>query len=534
MPPSLKSVVLHLATSSRFQSAPRLAALLHYLANEQESGAIAREYAIGVDVLERPASFDPRLDSIVRVHISRLRQRIAEYYEHEGKCDEVRLEIPKGEYRLTLRTLVIGAQPVDLETSAAPAEANEPVIMVDGRSPGSSRPPALSPQLGRGFALGAIFLLAIAAVLYWRYFLPGGSAIYLGADVVTQGDWTGVYGEDGQIIPNKLNNPPGYAEVTVPRNLTYTWWAQTTDRRALQQASGSTRRVASQFHSPEGSANTLEFRVKLTDGRPHRFAMYLCDWDNAGRSQTISISDGRSDRLLDTRTYTSFRDGIWLIWSVSGTVVIRVHSIGNLNSTVNGMFLGGDLSFTPALLPAQAAPPDVPGGSPLPVASASFVEEDKVTLGNWPGVYGADGQIIPNQLDNPPHYAKIRVSGASAYTWWNKTGDPRALLASQGSADRIASQFYSPPNGPNRFSIIVDLQDGKAHRLALYLCDWDNSERAQRISLVDVGTNRLLGARDYSHFVKGVWSVWTITGHVAVSATGLRGINPTVNGIFFQ
>jgi hypothetical protein len=38
----------------------------------------------------------------VRVHISRLRQRLREYYENDWKNAYVRLELPRGGYRLTI------------------------------------------------------------------------------------------------------------------------------------------------------------------------------------------------------------------------------------------------------------------------------------------------------------------------------------------------------------------------------------------------------------------------------------------------
>lgn len=47
-----------------------------------------------------PDTFDPQLDSSVRVKIGRLRAKLLEYYAHNGRNDEVGLDIPKGSYRL--------------------------------------------------------------------------------------------------------------------------------------------------------------------------------------------------------------------------------------------------------------------------------------------------------------------------------------------------------------------------------------------------------------------------------------------------
>src|SRR5205085_2849517 len=43
-------------------------------------------------------SFDPRTDPIVRVEASRLRQKLASYYDSEGKQDAIRIVFPKRGY----------------------------------------------------------------------------------------------------------------------------------------------------------------------------------------------------------------------------------------------------------------------------------------------------------------------------------------------------------------------------------------------------------------------------------------------------
>jgi hypothetical protein len=58
------------------------------------------EYAIGVDVFGRRPDFDPKTDATVRVQISRLRQRLKDFYEQEGKDVTRRIHIPMGEYRI--------------------------------------------------------------------------------------------------------------------------------------------------------------------------------------------------------------------------------------------------------------------------------------------------------------------------------------------------------------------------------------------------------------------------------------------------
>lgn len=60
-----------------------------------------KEFTIGVEALGKPEGYDPRLDSTVRVDISKLRTKLREYYQTEGVTSPIRIEIPKGQYDLT-------------------------------------------------------------------------------------------------------------------------------------------------------------------------------------------------------------------------------------------------------------------------------------------------------------------------------------------------------------------------------------------------------------------------------------------------
>ena len=57
-----------------------------------------KESVIGVEVLRRSPSFDPKTDPIVRVEAGRLRTRLSSYYEKEGREDPILIVLPKGSY----------------------------------------------------------------------------------------------------------------------------------------------------------------------------------------------------------------------------------------------------------------------------------------------------------------------------------------------------------------------------------------------------------------------------------------------------
>jgi len=57
-----------------------------------------KEYTIGVNVLNKPHSFNPGQDAIVRIHAGRLRRALHYYYKGAGAGDSIIIEMPKGSY----------------------------------------------------------------------------------------------------------------------------------------------------------------------------------------------------------------------------------------------------------------------------------------------------------------------------------------------------------------------------------------------------------------------------------------------------
>ncbi len=76
--------------------------LLIYLAEKSLAGTAhhLKEYTVGLDVFGKPPSYDPRQESVVRMHVGRLRQKLAEYYRTEGQDDPVIVDLPKGAFTL--------------------------------------------------------------------------------------------------------------------------------------------------------------------------------------------------------------------------------------------------------------------------------------------------------------------------------------------------------------------------------------------------------------------------------------------------
>src|ERR1700722_4786355 len=95
-----KNELQSVLASGIFNRAPNLAHVLTYVCVQYFEGAAEqiKEYNIAVEALGRPAGFDQKRDSIVRVEAHRLRKRLREYYEAEGASHVVRIDIPPGQY----------------------------------------------------------------------------------------------------------------------------------------------------------------------------------------------------------------------------------------------------------------------------------------------------------------------------------------------------------------------------------------------------------------------------------------------------
>lgn len=83
--------------SPAFTRCPRLGRLLTYLGTKTLAGEAdqIKEYTIGIDVMDRPSSFDPTEDAIARVEVHRLRKRLREYYEKEGATDKLKMNVAR-------------------------------------------------------------------------------------------------------------------------------------------------------------------------------------------------------------------------------------------------------------------------------------------------------------------------------------------------------------------------------------------------------------------------------------------------------
>jgi len=150
IPPDVVLAALHqVVTSDAFAKSDRAARFLRYLVETALRGEapLLKENVLGVEVFDRPASWDPRLDPIVRQEAGRLRKRLAKYYENGGASTEICIELPVGTYVPVFRRKLAEIEP-------APSQ-----------SPAPEKAPAARSRVWYYAAAG---ILCLAGVIAWR------------------------------------------------------------------------------------------------------------------------------------------------------------------------------------------------------------------------------------------------------------------------------------------------------------------------------------------------------------------------------
>ena len=97
---AIREQLVRILNSSPFHQSQRRQRFLEYLVNETLAGRSERlkAYNVALEVFERPETFDPTVDPLVRIEAARLREKLREYYGTDGQDDAIHIDLPKGTY----------------------------------------------------------------------------------------------------------------------------------------------------------------------------------------------------------------------------------------------------------------------------------------------------------------------------------------------------------------------------------------------------------------------------------------------------
>ncbi len=180
-PELVRAHLARVISSHALRRCRRLRSLLGYLVEEvlRDGNVVLKEYHIGVAVFRKAASFDPRVDPMVRVEIGRLRRKLAAYYAAEGTSDQLEISVPSGSYA----PVFVGRAP---SPTSAPAPAGKPAarkavavpaFKMIPDSPGDTLASALAGQTAQALSRDRN-----VPVLAWHsVFLPAGRQAQIAA-----------------------------------------------------------------------------------------------------------------------------------------------------------------------------------------------------------------------------------------------------------------------------------------------------------------------------------------------------------------
>jgi hypothetical protein len=99
-PEEVRRALDRILNSRHFSQAPKKRKFVQLICDYHLAGRAKEinEHLIGLEVYERNDRYSPADDPVVRVAAHDVRKRLEQYYLHEGRNDEVRLEIPIGSY----------------------------------------------------------------------------------------------------------------------------------------------------------------------------------------------------------------------------------------------------------------------------------------------------------------------------------------------------------------------------------------------------------------------------------------------------
>ena len=265
--------------------------------------------------------------------------------------------------------------------------------------------------------------------------------------------------------------------------------------------------------------------------RTHRLNVKSCFRVSSCRRQSATIEGLELRRLLSLNGNQLFpSDNPWNhpitdapVAANSATLVASIGAskplhpdFGTINNGgLNGIPYNTVTGSQPKVNVTIDAYPSESDLDPVPIPAGAVIE------GDAPG-----GQAEYLQL---PSYAQVSLAGQSHYTWDAATSDPRAVADPVNSGNRVASTWYSSTS----FTLNLNITDGQAHRVALYLLDWDSQGRAETVSVLNPANGQVLATQSASNFSGGKYLIFDVTGQVQLQFMNTSSMNAVLSGLFF-
>ena len=164
---AIREQLVRILNSAPFHQSQRRQRFLEYLVNETLAGRGERlkGYNLALEVFDRPETFDPTVDPLVRIEAARLREKLHEYYWADGRNDPIHIDLPKGSYTPQIEF----RQPTT--PSPRPDRPNATAAELS-QGPAASQPPPRKTPVGFLVATIAVLFALLAGFTAWRWWAP--------------------------------------------------------------------------------------------------------------------------------------------------------------------------------------------------------------------------------------------------------------------------------------------------------------------------------------------------------------------------
>ncbi|HEU0178100.1 MAG TPA: hypothetical protein VFV58_27885 [Blastocatellia bacterium] len=211
-PEEIKRTLERILNSRHFSQAPKKRKFVQLICDYHLAGRAKEinEHLIGLEVYERSDRYSPAEDPVVRVAAHDVRKRLEQYYLHEGRNDEVRLEIPIGSYEPVFKHS--SDVPAEIETHPTGSQGGaHALVAIQDRS---TQPAQSENESRRGrlaLVIGALAAVAIILITInvWRKNQATGSTAE--QDIYSP-VWGPFFSSQDPTI-QVLSNPPVYVLV---------------------------------------------------------------------------------------------------------------------------------------------------------------------------------------------------------------------------------------------------------------------------------------------------------------------------------
>jgi hypothetical protein len=283
-----------------------------------------------------------------------------------GKIESASVTVTLIHSTITLSQSAMNAKPGQVISFTAAAQLTpDPKFTWTGAVPDMPQGPTAKYKAPDPYVLGSapVTISVVnhadaSAVATATVTLVGNAAVFVKKDITTQGSWKRagsiVYGKDGYGLASSPNivQPPAYLSnlkallnaPSPPSSLLENTYAPK-DARDLVDPSNLANTIAAVWYTAP-TFKQFQFDLPFGDSQVHQLAVYSAIWDGQARAQIISILDGDNpSRTLDTQKLSGFDTGVYLVWNVSGHIVLQITNDtatnpASPNAVISGVFFG--------------------------------------------------------------------------------------------------------------------------------------------------------------------------------------------------